>query len=265
MEMKIQLYQVDAFTGRPFAGNPAAVCMLDEPISEDLMQKIAMENNLSETAFITPKGSEFDIRYFSPQMEIDLCGHASLASAFVIDKFYSNNTEEIVFNTYRVGQISVGVKDDLYVLNLPVDEYTASNEYLEQLNKILGSRPIEVYKGKTDLMAVFENEDQIKALNPDFLTLKEIDIRGLIVTAPGKSSDIVCRFFCPAIGVNEDPVTGSAHTTLAPYWSSKLGKKELVSGQLSERGGELICKDLGNRVEVSGKAVLFMKGEIELK
>ncbi|PLX23357.1 MAG: isomerase, partial [Salinivirgaceae bacterium] len=192
-------------------------------------------------------------------------GHASLASAFVLDQFYLSNAGEIVFQTYKVGKISVSVNDGLYTLNLPKDEFAKSDEFNVQLAEILGSRPIDVYKGKTDLMAVFENEEQIITLNPDFLTLKEIDIRGLIVTAPGKSSDIVCRFFCPAIGVNEDPVTGSAHTTLVPYWSSKLGKKELLSRQLSERGGELICSDLGDRVEVAGKAVLFMKGEIELK
>lgn len=262
--MKIQVYQVDAFTDKLFGGNPAAVCVLEGPISEALMQNIAMENNLSETAFIMPKGDVYDIRYFAPKMEIDLCGHASLASAFVIDKFYSKSEAEIVFDTYKVGPISVSVKDDLYTLNLPVDNYVESNEYLEQLNEILGSRPIELYKGKTDLMAVFDSEDQIKGLKPDFLALKELDVRGLIVTAAGMSSDIVCRFFCPAIGVNEDPVTGSAHTTLVPYWSAKLGKKEFVSCQVSERGGELYCRDLVNRVEVAGKAVLFLKGEIEL-
>jgi PhzF family phenazine biosynthesis protein len=262
--MNIKIFQVDAFSGKPFAGNPAAVCMLDEPISENLMQNIAMENNLSETAFVISNGDEFDINYFSPKMEIDLCGHASLASAYVIDQFYSKNTNKIVFNTHKVGQISVEVRNGLYALNLPVDEFTASNVYLDQLNEILNIRPIEVYEGKTDLMAVFENEEQIKALKPDFALLLNLDIRGLIVTAPGKSSDIVCRFFCPAIGINEDPVTGSAHTTLVPYWSAKLGKKEFVSNQISERSGELYCRDLGNRVEVAGAAVLFMKGQIEI-
>jgi PhzF family phenazine biosynthesis protein len=263
--MKIILYQVDAFTDELFGGNPAAVCVLEETISEELMQKISMENNLSETAFVTPNGNEFDIRYFAPKMEIDLCGHASLASAFVLDKFYLQNVSEIVFHTHKVGDISVTIKDDLYALNLPVDELAKDENQLEKLTSILGCKTNEVFKGKTDLMAVFENEDQIKNIKPDFSALLDLDIRGLIVTAPGKASDIVCRFFCPAIGVNEDPVTGSAHTTLIPYWSLRLGKKEFVSRQLSERGGGLFCKDLGERVEVAGKAVLFMKGEIELK
>lgn len=262
--MKIKLYQVDAFTDELFGGNPAAVCVLEETISEELMQKIAMENNLSETAFVTPNGNEFAIRYFAPKMEIDLCGHASLASAFVLDQFYLENAEEIKFHTHMAGDISVAVKNELYTLNLPKDEIKDASGMIVQISEILGFTPIELYKGTTDLMAVFENEAQIRRMKPDFSALLNLDIRGLIVTAPGKASDIVCRFFCPAIGVNEDPVTGSAHTSLIPYWSEKLGKKEIVSHQLSERGGELLCKNLDERVEVAGKAKLFLKGEIAL-
>ncbi|WP_462280252.1 PhzF family phenazine biosynthesis protein [Salinivirga cyanobacteriivorans] len=260
----IAIYQVDAFTDKLFGGNPAAVCVLEETISGELMQKIAMENNLSETAFVTSNGNEFNIRYFAPKMEIDLCGHASLASAFVLDKFYLKNTSEIVFHTYSVGDISVSVKDDMYALNLPKDEIKEAYKMSEQISEILGAVPVELYKGTTDLMAIFDNEDQIQRLNPDFTELLKLDIRGLIVTAPGNNSDIVCRFFCPAIGVNEDPVTGSAHTTLVPYWTKKLGKSNFVSHQLSERGGELLCRDLGDRVEVAGKAALYMKGELNV-
>jgi PhzF family phenazine biosynthesis protein len=262
--MKIKFFQVDAFADQLFRGNPAGVCVLEQPISEKLMQQIAMENNLSETAFVTPSGSAFDIRYFAPKMEIDLCGHASLASAFVMEQFYLKNAYEIVFHTLKVGDVSVSIENGNYALNLPKDEINEASELTGRISQILDDAPIELYKGVTDLMAVFKNEEQIKALKPDFKALSKLNVRGLIVTAPGNKSDVVCRFFCPAIGVNEDPVTGSAHTTMIPYWTKKLDKKDILSHQLSERGGELFCKDLGERVKVAGKAKLYLKGEIEL-
>ena len=259
---EIEIYQVDAFSNKLFGGNPAAVCILETEIEASLMQKIATENNLAETAFVVPHEKFASIRYFTPLTEVDLCGHASLASAFVLSKFVQADRSLFKFETLRSGTISVEVRDDLFALNLPADELKDASSETDIIADILGVAPLELYRGRTDIMAVFEDSRIISQLKPDLNALAKIDCRGLIATAPGTKSDFVTRFFAPAIGVDEDPVTGSAHTTLVPYWAKKLGRTQLLSHQLSERGGELYCKDLGNRTEVAGKATLYLKGEV---
>jgi len=262
--MQIDFYHVDAFTDTLFKGNPAGVCILKQSISEDLMQAIAFENNLSETAFVVKLDGGFNIRYFTPAVEVDLCGHATLASAFVLSRYCNVSVGEVVFVTRNVGPVSVFVSDDLLVLNLPSDNLHKATQYNAVLSDALGISPLEVYRGRDDLMAVFDNETQIRAMRPNFGLLKTIDARGIIVTAPGDEAQVTCRFFCPAIGIDEDPVTGSAHTSLVPYWSRKLGLFEFISVQFSERGGRLFCSYKGNRVEVGGKAVLYMKGVLSV-
>lgn len=259
--MKLKIYQVDAFTGKVFTGNPAAVCPLENWISDELMQNIAMENNLSETAFLVKRGGEYHIRWFTPAVEVDLCGHATLASGFVIFNELKYDGSVINFYSHRSGNLRVKKDNDLLILDFPVDELTKINSLLD-FKKCFNVLPDEIYKGKTDYMLVYENEDRIKNLIPEFREILTINARGLIVTAKGDNADFVSRFFGPRSGVDEDPVTGSAHTTLTPYWAGKLGKNELTAVQLSGRKGFLKCRLMGDRVEISGQAVLYMKGEI---
>lgn len=261
--MKLRIYQVDAFTSKVFSGNPAAVCPLVSWLPDDLMQKIAMENNLAETAFYVKQGDKYEIRWFTPTVEVDLCGHATLAAAFVLYNYEGHNGVEISFNSPRSGLLSVSRKENQITLNFPADtfgEVALSPELTEGFN----TRPLKAFKGKTDYMLVFENETQIRSLQPDFAKLAVISARGIIVTAKGEEVDFVSRFFAPQSGINEDPVTGSAHTTLTPYWSERLGKQELSAIQLSARLGYLTCKYLNDRIEISGTAVAYMVGEIEV-
>lgn len=261
--MKIPIYQVDAFTNQRFKGNPAAVCPLDSWLPDAVMQNIAAENNLAETAFIVPNGNEVEIRWFTPTVEVDLCGHATLASAYVLFYELGYAGDQILFMSPRSGPLSVSKNGPILALNFPVDSLT---ELPVQVVHAVGlsHAPHIVFKGKTDYLFIYDTEAEIVALQPDFEALKSHDVRGIIVTAPGENTDFVSRFFGPACGVNEDPVTGSAHTTLTPYWAGVLEKTELTARQLSQRTGDLTCKLLGDRVEIAGEAVLYLRGEIEV-
>lgn len=259
--MKQKIYQIDAFTDKVFSGNPAAVCPLDKWLSDDLLQKIAMENNLAETAFYVKQDNVYQIRWFTPKVEVDLCGHATLAAAFVLFNHENHTGNQINFFSHRSGQLAVSKQGDYLTLNFPMDIYNSVNLTSDLINGF-NIKPTEVLKGKTDYLLVFETEDQISKLQPKFEEISKLDGRGVIVTAKGNSVDFVSRFFAPQAGINEDPVTGSAHTTLTPYWAKKLGKDELTAMQLSERKGYLKCKNLKDRVEISGKAMLYLIGEI---
>lgn len=261
--MKQKIYQIDAFTSKVFGGNPAAVCPLEEWFSDELLQKIAMENNLAETAFYVKKEKEYHIRWFTPLVEVDLCGHATLAAAFVLFNFEHHQENEIRFYSERSGQLQVKREKDLLTLNFPKDTLEKIN-LTEELKKGFQQQPLEVYKGKTDYMFVFRDESVIEQLQPDFQQLSKWNVRGVIATAKGKNCDFVSRFFAPQAGINEDPVTGSAHTTLTPYWAEKLDKKELTAIQLSVRKGHLTCKLSDDRVEISGEAKVYLIGELFL-
>jgi len=262
--MKQKIYQVDAFTDKVFSGNPAAVCPLKEWLSDDLLQNIAMENNLAETAFYVKQGNEYQIRWFTPTVEVDLCGHATLAAAFVLFNYENHSVNEIHFNSPRSGKLTVMKQGDYLTLNFPTDLFEHIDLFSE-LSKGFNLQPIEALKGKTDYVLVYENEHQIKNIIPNFEIIAKLNGRGVIVTAVGDEVDFVSRFFAPQSGINEDPVTGSAHTTLTPYWARKLNKNELTAIQLSERKGYLKCKYLNDRVEISGKGMLYLIGEIYLK
>jgi PhzF family phenazine biosynthesis protein len=259
--MKLRIYQIDAFTDKVFSGNPAAVCPLETWLSDDLLQKIAMENNLAETAFYVKKENEYHIRWFTPTVEVDLCGHATLASAFVLYKYQNHTGNKINFHSHRSGNLIVTKKDDLLTLNFPAD-VLESIALSHELTDGFSIEPVEAFKGKTDYMLVFENESQIQNLIPSFPEISKLKARGVIVTAKGDHVDFVSRFFAPQSGINEDPVTGSAHTTLIPYWARRLGKNELTAIQLSARKGHLKCQYLNDRVEISGKGKEYLIGEI---
>lgn len=260
--MKIPMYQVDAFTEEIFRGNPAAICILKEWLDEKLMQNIAMENNLSETAFCIVKEDLWELRWFTPEEEIDLCGHATLATAYVIFEILNYPGSTVKFTT-KSGILTVEKQGDIITMEFPSREGTKV-EITDQLIKGLGKEPKEAYESR-DLMVVYENEQEIRELNPNMEELKLVDAFGIIVTAKGESSDFVSRYFAPSCGVPEDPVTGSAHCTLIPYWSKVLGKKKMIAHQLSQRGGRLECEHVGDKVKISGKAKLFFKGEIYLE
>ena len=259
---KIKLYQVDAFTEEVFRGNPAAVCVLEEWLEEETMQKIAAENNLSETAFVVAKGTDFEIRWFTPLAEVALCGHATLASAFVLFHYY-DQVDKIKFHSRSSGILPVEKKGDWIILDFPADKHEKV-ETPSELVTALGVEPLACYKGKTDYLLLFSNQQEIEALKPDFNLILKSAVRGVIVSAEGEETDFVSRFFAPKVGVNEDPVTGSAHTTLIPFWSKRLGKNQLTAKQLSKRQGDLLCEHLGDRVKIKGKAVCYLKGEIEV-
>lgn len=256
----MKMYIVDAFAEKVFQGNSAAVCITDSWMNEDKMQAIAAENNLSETAFIVKEGEVYHIRWFTPLYEIDLCGHATLASAFIIDNYIDPNKEIINF-TSQSGDLQVKCRHGFYTLNFP-SRSPQKIEKLKEVEEILGIEIKELFTSR-DLMAVVENENIIKNLTPNFDKMKDISIGdGIIVTAEGSDCDFVSRCFYPKCGVNEDPVTGSAHCNLIPYWSERLGKTKMNAKQISERGGILYCKDCDDRVEITGKAVIYAISEI---
>lgn len=259
--MKRTIYQVDAFTQEVFKGNPAAVCILDQWPADDLMQQIANENNLSETAFAVHVGDCFEIRWFTPEMEVELCGHATLATAHVLFTHLNYPGDQICFESIHSGRLAVKRSEDLLTLDFPVD-ILEEMVVPELIVTALLTPPLRAYRGKTDFMFVYASEAEIETMEPDFGLLAQVGGRGVIVTAPGNDVDFVSRFFAPQTGVNEDPVTGSAHTSLTPYWARVLGKNSLTARQLSSRGGELLCENLGERVEISGHAVTYMMGEI---
>jgi PhzF family phenazine biosynthesis protein len=260
--MKQILYQVDAFTDELFKGNPAGVCPLAEWLSDDLMQNIALENNLAETAFFIRSATESRIRWFTPVVEVDLCGHATLATAHVIFTEIDPEASEIQFDS-RSGILRVQRDSDKLTLDFPADRITPAAAPGELL-KAFPEPAIEVYRGRDDYMLVFATEDIVRKMKPDLGIIEKCSDRGVIVTARGVKTDFVSRFFGPAAGVPEDPVTGSAHTTLAPYWGKILGKDVLTAYQASRRGGHLECRLSGERVFISGSAVTYLKGEIYL-
>ncbi len=260
--MKITLYQVDAFTDTLFHGNPAGVIILDHPLDKHLMQHIAMENNLSETAFAVKNADYYDIRWFTPATEVDLCGHATLATAHVLFTHLHHPTKEICFKSRHHGILKVRKEGAVLTLDFPADTIRKATPP-QGLIRSIGSKPTEIWKGKTDYLLVYPTEQDIRDMTPDFALLKNVEVRGTIITAPGKKTDFVSRFFAPKVGVNEDPVTGSAHTTLTRYWAQRLNKKELTATQLSKRQGSLRCRLVNDRVHISGKATTYLIGELQ--
>lgn len=258
--MTLDIYQVDAFASGLFSGNPAAVCPVEEWPKESLMQAIASENNLAETAFFAKENDAYRIRWFTPAVEVDLCGHATLASAYVLFNFLESGMDRVDFHS-RSGPLTVTRESDMLQLNFPADDLTPT-KLPHELRSAINLTPNEVYKGKTDYLLIFDREEGIRSIRPDFGLLARSGGRGVIVSAPGASVDFVSRFFAPQSGIDEDPVTGSAHTSLTPYWSKKLNKNRLIARQLSSRGGELICEMQDGRVLIGGKGVLYMQGKI---
>ena len=259
-----KIYQVDAFTDTLFGGNPAAVCPLEEWLSDELLQHIARENNLSETAFYVKDDNRYQIRWFTPTVEVDLCGHATFAAAYVLFHWEHHQGNEVYFYSPRSGELSVTKQGELLTLNFPEDEVHPV-ELTSDLLAGFDHTPQSAFKGKTDYLLVYKNEEEIKNLKPDILKISRVEARGIIVSAKGNEVDFVSRFFAPQAGVDEDPVTGSAHTTLTPYWAKVLGKSELSAIQLSQRKGHLKCKYVSPRVEISGKGKLYMAGTINLE
>ncbi|QTN39798.1 PhzF family phenazine biosynthesis protein [Cryomorphaceae bacterium] len=259
--MELTLYQVDAFTDELFGGNPAAVCPLQEWLPDEVMQNIAAENNLAETAFYVPTGRYFELRWFTPAVEVDLCGHATLATAHVLFEHEGFEGDTIVFQSPRSGELRVQKEGEELTLNFPADAI-APTALTDELKECFNIAPQAAIRGKTDVALVFESEDDILQLAPNLRHIARIDARGMIATAPGKEVDFVCRFFGPQVGIDEDPVTGSAYTTLTPYWADRLGKNELSAAQRSRRGGQIRCTYLGDRIGISGRAVRYLKGSV---
>jgi PhzF family phenazine biosynthesis protein len=260
--MQLPIYQVDAFTDRLYGGNPAAVCPLDRWLPDATMQAIAAENNLAETAFLVREGNDYALRWFTPEVEVDLCGHATLASAHVVCEFLERGRMQVAFRTLKAGVLTVTREGDTLAMDFPSrpPKPAAAPQGLAQA---LGRAPTSVLAAR-DLMAVFDSAADVAALTPDFAALKEIDYFAVIATAPGDNGvDFVSRFFAPARGVPEDPVTGSSHCTLTPYWAERFGKTVLEARQISRRGGKLTCTLKGDRVIIAGKAVLYLEGRIE--
>lgn len=257
----MRYYVVDAFADTPFHGNPAGVCLPDKPLTDELMQSIAFENNLSETAFIVPRGGYYDLRWFTPEAEVDLCGHATLASAFVLMNFVDPSMNRVEFRS-QSGPLFVSRSGDLFTLDFP-SRPPMPCEKPEILERALGVPVLETHRSR-DVVALVADEHTVQPLSPDFALLKQIDTFAVVVTAKGNTCDFVSRFFTPQEGINEDPVTGSSHSTLIPFWSARLGKTKMIARQLSQRGGQLFVEDCGERVKISGRAVCYLKGEIEV-
>lgn len=258
--MKIKIYQVDAFTDKLFGGNPAAVCPLDNWLPDETLQNIAAENNLAETAFFTRTGKDFHIRWFTPKAEVDLCGHATLATAFILFNIL-NETQKILNFQSRSGILRVTKNNEWLTLDFPADNIVPI-EITEDLKACFNKIPQEIYKGVMDYLFVYTAQKDVETVLPHLERISKFGSRGIIITAKGNEVDFVSRYFAPGVGISEDPVTGSAHTTLMPYWTKRLNRKELTAKQLSERGGFLKCKLNNDRVEISGQAALYLTGEI---
>ncbi len=258
--MQLPIYQVDAFSEQPFSGNPAAIVLCDDLLPETTMQHIAAENNLAETAFVFRNSDPISIRWFTPTIEVDLCGHATLAAAHVLFE-QQDNQESLVFDS-RSGPLRVRQSKGRIWLDFPTDQFSAVDNCPSDLCEGLGREPLELYRGGADFLAILDSEREVSNLSPDFARIKQVQSRGIIVSAPGNEVDFVSRFFAPQSGIPEDPVTGSAHTTLIPYWSTRLNKHRMTAKQVSERGGVLHCEDRGDRVEIGGQAVTYLRGEI---
>tara|TARA_Y100000996_G_scaffold97883_1_gene70310 strand:- start:938 stop:1726 length:789 start_codon:yes stop_codon:yes gene_type:complete len=261
--MELKMYQVDAFADKLFSGNPAAVVILESPLKDNVMQSIAAENNLSETAFVSIHESPVTIRWFTPSIEVDLCGHATLASARILFDYYPDIArEEINFHS-KSGVLKITKIDDGLCLNFPADQ-PVETEIDSLFIEILDIEPLKLLRGKDDYLAVFENQKQIEDMQPKLPLLKKINARGLVISAPGDEVDFVSRCFYPEAGIEEDPVTGSAHTMLTPYWANKFNKEELEAHQLSKRGGKLNCRLVNDRVFISGDSVIYFEGTISI-
>ena len=260
--MKLPYFEVAAFTTNAFGGNPAGVCPLAAWLPDRVLQGIAANNNLPETAFVVPRGGDFDLRWFTPTVEIDLCGHATLAAAAVLFNECGRQGSEVRFHS-RSGGLTVIRDGELFTLDFPARP-PGPCDTPEALGRGLGGKPREVFKAR-DYLALYASEAEVRALQPDFAALKGLDCLGIIVTAPGTDTDFVSRFFAPRAGVNEDPVTGSAHCTLIPFWAARLGKTKLSARQVSARGGELFCELVADRVLIGGKAMLYLRGEIDIE
>ena len=258
----MKYYVIDAFADKLFSGNPAGVCLLDCELADDIMQKIAFENNLAETAFLLKKGEQYYLRWFTPEVEVDLCGHATLATAFVVMNYVSLNMNEIIFET-KSGKLTVVRNEDIYTLDFP----SRKPEPIEKpalLEQALGCKVIETHLSR-DLLVLVENEDDILNLQVDMELIKKISKEisfAIIVTAKGNNYDFVSRFFAPNAGIPEDPVTGSAHSTLIPFWSERLSKTKMIAEQKSQRGGKLYCEYCGERVKIGGTAVCYLQGDL---
>ena len=262
--MSQKIYHIDAFADALFSGNPAAVCPLDNWLDADIMQKIAAENNLAETAFTVPVENGYEIRWFTPEVEVDLCGHATLASAYTLMNFEGFLGEKINLFSRNSGTLTVTKNGDFLTLDFPKDNLQKVED-LAIFEKCFAYQPIEAYQGKTDYLLIFENEHQIQNIEPNIPEIAKINARGIIVSSISENFDFVSRFFGPNCGVNEDPVTGSAHTTLTPFWAEKLGKTKLTAKQISKRGGVLECELKNDRILISGKCKTYLKGEIFIK
>lgn len=259
--MKLPIYQVDAFAGKTFEGNPAAICPLKQWLDDDIMLSVAEENNLSETAFYVMTSRGFHIRWFTPTTEVDLCGHATLAAAHVIFNEFDYQGDSISFES-RSGTLRVTKNDSLLVMDFPAQPATTCKLPAE-LEQAFSVKPVECLESE-DYILVFNNEEEIKNAQPRLELLKNIKRRGVIITAESSSYDFVSRFFAPKCGIDEDPVTGSAYTQLAPYWKNRLGKHQFHARQLSKRGGEVYCESVGDRISIAGTAVKYLQGEITI-
>jgi PhzF family phenazine biosynthesis protein len=261
--MRIEYYHIDAFTENGYLGNPAGVCLINSFLPDEVMQRIAFENAVSETAFVVPHGNEYDIRWFTPETEVDLCGHATLAAAHVLFSEKGFKEKVIRFKS-QSGSLSVEKDNEILVLDFPARPPLPCN-VPPKLIKALGRKPVEVLASERDYLVIYAGEETVKNLAPDMDLLKQIDKFGIIITSLGEEVDFVSRFFAPAEGIPEDPVTGSAHCTLIPYWAKRLSKMKMVARQLSRRGGVIYCRDAGNRVKIGGKAVTYLHGYIDIE
>lgn len=257
----MKYFVVDAFAEKVFGGNPAGVCVLEQPLSTEIMQSIAAENNLSETAFVYKKAvGEYDLKWFTPKAEIDLCGHATLGTAFVVANYIDTEVEEMAFSTLS-GILTVTRKGDLLEMDFP-SRMPEKIEVTEEMEKAIGAKALGAYLSR-DLILLLEDEKTVREMQPDFDKIQALgDGLGVVVTAKGVKYDFVSRCFFPKIGVNEDPVTGSAHSSLIPFWGKQMGKEDMIGKQISQRGGIIHCKNAGERVQIRGSAVLYLKGEI---
>ena len=259
----IPVYQLDAFTlgpDCPFSGNPAAVCLLDSWLDDGVMQAIAAANNLSETAFCVATGPTHDLRWFTPRIEVPLCGHATMATAWAVFERTAHESDSVTFQT-KSGPLTVTRSGDRLSMDFPALA-TRPHAVPDPLVKALGAIPVSCRRGDTDYVAIFDSEDDIRGLNPDFAGIAALDRPGMIATAPGRACDFVSRYFAPAKGVDEDPVTGRAHCVLAPYWSARLKRQKLDATQLSARGGAVGCDVAGDRVILTGQVTPFLEGVI---
>ena len=257
--MELKIYQIDAFANKVFEGNPAAVVPLEKWLDDNILQFIANENNLSETAYIVPNETGYDIRWLTPMSEVDMCGHATLASAYVLFNELGIKDEKIIFDS-KSGELIVQKEDEYFSMDFPAQSIEKI-ENIDEFKKIFGENVLEVYKSM-DYIVVFDDEEIVTSLNPDMTLLKALDLRGVIVASKSKKYDFVCRFFAPKYGIDEDPVTGSAFTQLVTYWSEKLGKMSFDAKQVSPRGGDVICELKGDRCIIKGKAVKYLEGTI---